>query len=179
MDIILHLGGSGKAAVEQATALYLHIDGVRIFVSSENPKHVDSYDLSPNKIFHHREAWDTVTNFTTTYDYIRRNYGPKKIYIVCHGFHMPRAMAIAKAVYWKRGVKLIPSPASDSEPREKDRSITVQDTWRAWVWRLTGILFYWKSLRDTRVGDYEPKWNEIPIERLSFLPSSIKKALHI
>ena len=36
------------------------------------------------------------------------------------------------------------------------------DTIRAWVWRLTGLLFYWKSVRDARKGIGTPKtWNEI------------------
>ena len=103
MDVALHLGGSGKAAVKTAESVYVAYDDVSIVVSSENPKHVLSY-LPDIPVYHHREAWDTVTNFTTTYAWLKEKYDPKTIWIVCHGFHMERAMAIAKAVYWRRGV---------------------------------------------------------------------------
>ena len=177
MDVILHLGGSGKAAVETAQSVYQAQVGVRIVVSSENPKHVFSYPHDI-RVYHHREAWDTVTNFTATYQFIKEKYDPKTIWIVCYGSHMQRAMAIAKAVYWSRGVQLIPTPCSAMK-RDQNPDLLVQDTWRAWVWRFTGILFYWKSLRNNRKPHDVPKWNEIPIERLSFLPDRIKKALHI
>ena len=177
MDVALHLGGSGKAAVKTAESVYVAYDDVSIVVSSENPKHVLSY-LPDIPVYHHREAWDTVTNFTTTYAWLKEKYDPKTIWIVCHGFHMERAMAIAKAVYWRRGVHLIPTPCSAAE-RDQNPDLLVQDTWRAWIWRFTGILFYWKSLRDTRKPHNVPKWNEIPIERLSFLPDWVKKVLHI
>ena len=185
--VILHLGGSGEAAVDVANSIYYANKKVvsAVVVSSENPKHVSSYltDIhfidNKNPVYHHREAWDTVTNFTTTYQFIKEKYDPKTIWIVCHGFHMERAMAIAKAVYWWRGVQLIPPPCSVGE-RDQNPDLVVQDTWRAWVWRFTGILFYWKSLRDTRKPHDVPKSNEIPIERLvGVLPDRIKKALHI
>lgn len=177
MDVILHLGGSGKAAVNAAESIYQAYENASIIVSSENPNHVFSY-LPDISVYHHREAWDTVTNFTTTYQFIKETHDPQTIWIVCHGFQMKRAMAIAEAVYWKRDVELIPTPCSTTE-RDQNPDLLVQDTWRAWVWRLTGILFYWKSLRDTRKPHDVPKRNEIPIERLSFLPDRIKKALHI
>ena len=37
-----------------------------------------------------------------------------------------------------------------------------EDAIRAWIWRLTGILFYWKSVREARSDMGTPKkWNEI------------------
>lgn len=181
-NLILHLGGSGKAAVAKCEQLYYELDGnAQILVSSENPEHVESY--SPDiPVYHHREAWDTVTNFTTTYDFIQQAYNPKKIYIVCNGFHMKRAILIAKAVYWQSKVKLIRCPSTDTKPRKQDKNITIQDTWRAWCWKFSGILFYWKSLRDVRQPESKNAsipWNEIPIERLSFLPAEVKKKLCI
>lgn len=191
--VILHLGGSGEAAVDVAKSIYYANKKVlNVVVSSENPKHLLGYlPKIDNKnvvlqsvrrqapVYHHREAWDTVTNFTTTYQFIKEKYDPKIIWIVCHGFHMERAMAIAKAVYWWRRVQLIPTPCS-GWPRYQNPDLVVQDTWRAWVWRFTGILFYWKSLRDTRKPHDVPKSNEIPIERLlGVLPDWMKKALHI
>ncbi len=188
--VILHLGGSGESAVDVAKSIYYaNKKLLNVVVSSENPKHVLSYlpEIrfsrkwlgNKNPVYHHREAWDTVTNFTTTYQFIKEKYDPKIIWIVCHGFHMERAMAIAKAVYWWRGVQLIPTPCSVGE-RDQNPDLVVQDTWRAWVWRFTGILFYWESLRDPRKPWDVPKSNEIPIERLvGVLPDWIKKALCI
>lgn len=188
--VILHLGGSGEAAVDVAKSIYYaNKKLLNVVVSSENPKHVLSYlpEIrfsrkwlgNKNPVYHHREAWDTVTNFTTTYKFIKEKYDPKIIWIVCHGFHMERVMAIAKAVYWWRGVQLIPTPCSVGEG-DQNPDLVVQDTWRAWVWRFTGILFYWERLRDTRKPWDVPKSNEIPIERLvGVLPDWIKKALCI
>ena len=178
--VILHLGGSGHAAVDVAKSIYHAKNNVvGVVISSENPMIVLSYSPDIPVSDHHREAWDTVTNFTTTYQFIKEKYDPKTIWIVCHGFHMERAMAIAQAVYWRRGVQLIPTPCSVKE-HDQNPNFVVQDTLRAWVWRFTGILFYWKSVRDTRSPHDVPKSNEIPIERLvGFLPDWIKKALHI
>jgi hypothetical protein len=81
---------------------------------------------------------------------------------------MARSMRIANAVYWLRGVKVVPRKAGGPNPygpefdyTEPDKLIA-EDEIRAWIWRLTGILFYWKNVRDARKNIGTPKkWNEI------------------
>ena len=171
--LILHLGGGMDRANKCIELAKIHPDAM-ILVSSEGGNSIEYYaerGIDPNRVFLDNTAWDTVTNFTHTYRRIKKEFKVEKVLVVTHDFHMTRSMAIANAVYWMRGITPIACPSGgpdayasnpDVPPYEEPGNIVSDDTIRAWVWRLTGLLFYWKSVRDARPGIGSPKkWNEI------------------
>lgn len=164
--LILHLGGGWRIRAKKCIELAHRYKDAKILISSENPDALDYYyeqGISEDRVYHDTTAWDTVTNFTHTLNLIRREYKPNEILVVAHGFQMKRVMAIAKAVYSWRGIKITPVKADDSPERD---NYVVQDAFRAWFWRFTGVLFYWKSVRDERVNTYTPSKKEVPMEYL-------------
>ena len=165
--LILHLGGSLDRANKAIELANLYPDAP-ILVSSEGGDVVKYYTdrgIPAERVFLDPLAWDTVTNFTATLKRVRKEFKAKEVFVVTHDFHMKRSMRIANAVYWLRGIKPIPSPSGPPSHEEKPEYVST-DTKRAWVWRLTGILFYWKKVREDRekagIG-YSKKWNEIGI----------------
>lgn len=175
--LILHLGGGWRVRAKTVCELADRLPDTKILVSSENPAVLDFYleeGITEDRVYHDTTAWDTVTNFTHTLNLIRREYKPDEILVVAPGFQMKRAMAIANAVYFLRRIKITPVKA-DQSPETDD--YVLQDAFRAWFWRFTGVLFYWKSVRDQRVKTYTPRKNEVPMEYIyektrKTLPSS-------
>ena len=161
--LILHLGGGMDRANKCIQLANIYPDAM-ILVSSEGGNPIEYYaqrGIDPNRVFLDYTAWDTVTNFTHTFQRIKKEFRPKMIFVVTHNFHMKRSMRIADAVYWMTGITPIAAPAGGSE-HEEPANYLRDDTIRAWIWRLTGILFYWKSVRDARKEIGTPKkWNEI------------------
>jgi len=168
--LILHLGG-GMDRANKCIELANEYPDAKIFVSSEGGDVIKYYvdrGIEGKRVILDNDAWDTVTNFTHTYKRIRNEFNPELIFVVTHDFHMARSMRIANAVYWLRGVKVVPRKAGGPNPygpefdyTEPDKLIA-EDEIRAWIWRLTGILFYWKNVRDARKNIGTPKkWNEI------------------
>jgi len=161
--IILHLGGGMDRADKCIQLANIYPDAM-ILVSSEGGNPIEYYaqrGIDPNRVFLDYTAWDTVTNFTHTFHRIKKEFKAKKVFVVTHNFHMKRSMRIADAVYWMTGITPIPSPSGGPEHNEPQNYVR-DDTIRAWIWRLTGILFYWKSVRDARGDIGTPKkWNEI------------------
>ena len=161
--LILHLGGGMDRSNKCIQLANIHPDAM-ILVSSEGGNPIEYYSqrgIDPNRVFLDYEAWDTVTNFTHTFQRIKKEFRAQKVFVVTHTFHMKRSMRIADAVYWMTGITAIPSPAGGPDIEEPSNYIR-DDTIRAWIWRLTRILFYWKSVRDSRKDIGTPKkWNEI------------------
>jgi len=161
--LILHLGGGMSRANKCIELANIHPDAL-IFVSSEGGNPLEYYSqrgIDPNRVFLDYDAWDTVTNFTHTYRRIKKQFRPDKVFVVTHDFHMKRSMRIANAVYWMTGITPIACPAGGGTEPEPENYVR-DDTIRAWVWRLTRILFYWKSVREARTSIGTPKkWNEI------------------
>lgn len=168
--LILHLGGGMDRANKCIELAKIHPDAM-ILVSSEGGNPIEYYaerGIDPNRVFLDNTAWDTVTNFTHTYRRIKKEFRPEKVLVVTHDFHMTRSMKIANAVYWMTGITPIACASGGPNPygpeynyTEPDKLIR-EDAIRAWIWRLTGILFYWKSVRDVRGNIGTPKkWNEI------------------
>ena len=161
--LILHLGGGMSRANKCIELANIHPDAL-IFVSSEGGNPLEYYSqrgVDPNRVFLDYDAWDTVTNFTHTYRRIKKQFRPDKVFVVTHDFHMKRSMRIANAVYWMTGITPIACPAGGGTEPEPENYVR-DDTIRAWVWRLTRILFYWKSVREARTSIGTPKkWNEI------------------
>ena len=172
--LILHLGGGMDRANKCIELAKIHPDAM-ILVSSEggNPlEYYTQHGVDPNRVFLDYTAWDTLTNFTHTLKRVKKEFRAEKVFVVTHTFHMKRSMAIANAVYWLRGITPIPCHAGgpdayrsnpDVPPYEEPANYVSDDTIRAWVWRLTGLLFYWKSVRNTRSSSMgsPKKWNEI------------------
>lgn len=153
MDIILELGGNVNR-VNKAVELAKNYPDAFIIVSSETSPDVvvsafDNAEISRERLLLDYQAWDTVTNFTTTYKLIK-SFQPQKLYIVTEQFHMRRAKAIADAVYFRRGVELIPSPYESTHPEEPLKLI-VEDFLRASLWRGTGYLFYDPTVKEQRM----------------------------
>jgi uncharacterized SAM-binding protein YcdF (DUF218 family) len=169
--LILHLGGGLNRANKCIQLANEHPDA-KIFVSSEGGdvlKYYTDHGIDAQRITLDNDAWDTVTNFTHTRKRIKNEFDPNLIFVVTHDFHMNRSMKIANAVYWLRNVRLVAQGAGGPNPygpeynfTEPDKLIQ-EDHIRAWIWRLTGFLFYWKSVREARkdVCGAPKKWNEI------------------
>ena len=161
--LILHLGGGMSRADKCIQLANIHPDAM-ILVSSEGGNPIEYYSqrgIDPNRVFLDYAAWDTVTNFTHTFRRVKKEFRAQKVFVVTHTFHMKRSMRIADAVYWMTGITPIPSPAGGSTNPEPENYVR-DDTIRAWVWRLTGLLFNWKSVRAARSSIGTPKkWNEI------------------
>ena len=161
--LILHLGGDPRRADKCIELANLYPD-TPILVSSEGGdmlKYYTDRGINPERVFIDMLAWDTVTNFTATLKRVRKEFKAKKVFVVTTDFHMERAMKIANAVYWMRGIR--PVPVMSVSPTHKEKYVR-QDQIRAWIFRLTGILFYWKSVREERSKygyGYPKKWNEV------------------
>jgi uncharacterized SAM-binding protein YcdF (DUF218 family) len=173
MEVVLHLCGSWRRA-EKAAEVALSIKGdYVIVVSSEGSeakfrKIYEDAGIPSHKVIHHTGAWDTVTNFTHTRELLTR-MGVKKIHVVTTGWHMPRSIGIAKAVWFGRGVELVSASYAPEQVRDESR-YTLADKIRAWAWRFTGILFYYGSVAKARnAGDslIKHSWLEIDIDGFS------------
>jgi uncharacterized SAM-binding protein YcdF (DUF218 family) len=173
MEIVLHLGGTWRRA-EKAAEVALRIEGdYMIVVSSEGNEGgfrriYEDAGIPSDKVVHHTGAWDTVTNFTHTRRFLSR-MGVKKIHVVTTGWHMPRSMGIAQAVWFGRGVELVSASYAPEQVRDESR-YTLADKIRAWAWRFTGILFYYGSVvkarkAEDRLGQHS--WLEVNIDGFS------------
>ena len=165
--LILHLGGGMDRANKCVQLADIYPDA-KILVSSEGGNPLEYYTqkgIDPNRIYLDYTAWDTVTNFTHTFKRVKDEFEVDIVFVVTHDFHMKRSMRIAEAVYWLRGIKPVAMPSGGPDPYgnyQEPHNYVRDDTIRAWVWRLTGLLFYWQKVRDARTGIGTPKkWNEI------------------
>jgi uncharacterized SAM-binding protein YcdF (DUF218 family) len=152
MDVILELGGN-IARMDTALQQAKKCPSAKLIVSSEGSpdaimQKVNNANLSWDRVLLDYNAWDTVTNFTKTLGLVR-SYRPIRLYVVTDEFHMKRAMAIANAVYFLRGIKVVPVP-HPSDKKNEPASLVRQDRFRAWLWRLTGFLKYWPDVLEQR-----------------------------
>jgi uncharacterized SAM-binding protein YcdF (DUF218 family) len=132
-NIILELGGdprrnetAARLAKEDPTAL--------VVVSSDGPVGVAAsyYSGMESRVFWDFHAWDTVSNFTETYRWIKAK-NPKKLFVVTSSYHMKRAMAIAGPVWFGRGVDIV--PVEHPSPFQKDPQ-PLPYMLQALLWRL-------------------------------------------
>ncbi len=166
-QLILHLGG-GLDRADKCISLAKQFEDASILVSSEGGDVIKYYTdrgISKERVFLDNTAWDTVTNFTHTFKRIKEEFKADRVYVVTHTFHMRRSMIIANAVYWKKGITSVACPSGGPDPYgnfEEPFNYVRNDMIRAWIWRLTGLLFYWKKVREERTGiGSSAKWNEI------------------
>ena len=153
MDIILELGGNVNRMTKAVELALVHSD-TKIIVSSESTPDavvslVDNADIDRERLLLDYNAWDTVTNFTTTYELIR-SFNPQKLYIVTDAFHMRRSVAIANAVFFRHNIQLIPSPYESAQLNEPFK-IVLEDFCRAALWKGTGYLYYDSTIKKQRM----------------------------
>jgi uncharacterized SAM-binding protein YcdF (DUF218 family) len=144
MEVILHLGGSPERAITAARLAAAHPES-KVVVSTEGQGFAGYYEaagIAPERIIVDEAAWDTVTNFTHTYELLK-NLGCSRLFVVTDLFHCYRSSLIALAC-WGGRVPFYMVPHGDSI-RESDEAIAWADFARTLCWRLTGVLFFWKS----------------------------------
>ena len=152
MDVILHLGGNPLRATKAAELALQYPDAVVVISSEEGDHGLTYYDaagIDRNRIMVDMQAWDTVTNFTHTYKLLRR-LGITRLFVVTDSSHMPRSLAIAKQV-WGDRVPIEGHRHQDGDGyKTADATHIAIDIFRAWAWRIFGILFYWVSVKKVR-----------------------------
>jgi len=159
MDLILELGGN-PSRMYRVIELAQQYPSAQIVISSEGSPDLvvgllRGAGISNDRFVLDFKAWDTVTNFTHTLQLVQ-SYAPQVVYIVTDQFHMKRAMAIAKAVYFLRAIRLVAQPYMGSEPHPPEPSELIRyDQIRSWIWRLSGYLQYDKAVKDQRMPGIE------------------------
>lgn len=133
MNVIICLGGdyhrnqtAAELAKQNPTAVVL--------VSSDGPVELGApyYKDLESRVFWDFNAWDTISNFTETYNWIKEK-DPKKLWVVTSDYHMKRSMAIAGPVWFSRNVEVI--PVEHPSPYQKDPDPLIYML-RAFLWRL-------------------------------------------
>ena len=151
---ILELGGN-NSRLDTALDLFKQYPDSLIIISSEgDPKgcleKLKAARVPKDQFILDYQAWDTVTNFTTTYSLIRK-HKVNELYVVTDLFHIPRSKVICETVYFGSSIKRNYVPhGSDNhkEPIWYDRT-------RAIVWKCSGILLYDKKVKEQRIPAIE------------------------
>ncbi|MUG91401.1 YdcF family protein [Scytonema sp. UIC 10036] len=137
---ILTLGGSPDRPKFTAQFAQKH-SSLDIWVSSGLPPEricpiFQAANISKNRIHLNYEAVDTVTNFTTLIDNLKR-HEIRHLYLITSDFHMPRARAIATIVLGSQGITFTPIAVPTERPTEA-WLFTLLDSGRALFWLFTG-----------------------------------------
>ena len=152
--IIIELGGSVHR-LNKAIEIYKQNPDALILISSEsNPRlcvdMLNKAGIPKDKYIFDFNAWDTVTNFTETYKFIRSKE-TKKLFIVTDRFHMKRSMTIAKNVYLFTGIDLIPCESLEGDlNRIESQDLIDACFWVSLIWKFTGYVPREKTY-DTRM----------------------------
>lgn len=155
---ILHLGGDIRRLERTADLAWRH-PSAKVVISSELPRlevirQLQLLGVSLDRCCLDYQAWDTVTNFTKTFP-ILRTIGASRVLVVTDLFHMRRAMAIARAVYFLRGITPAACPYMGGNlSRTETTELVLVDALRAWCWRTTGWLFYDRDTYEQRIPAY-------------------------
>jgi uncharacterized SAM-binding protein YcdF (DUF218 family) len=152
--VVLELGGN-IARMDKAIELAKANSQSYLIVSSEGDpagclQKIKDAGLDPSRVILDYTAWDTVTNFTNTkriIDVLK----PDELMVVTDGFHMLRAMTIARLVYFGSKLKVTAHPSSPADHQES-RKLVVLDTIRAAVSRFTGQTLYDQSVYNNRIS---------------------------
>jgi uncharacterized SAM-binding protein YcdF (DUF218 family) len=93
-------------------------------------------NIVPNRIHYDDRATDTVTNFTTMVELLKKN-NIRHVYLITSDYHMVRSSAIATVVFGSQG--MIVTPVRVPSSRKPEATIrVVRDLARSWVWIFTG-----------------------------------------
>jgi uncharacterized SAM-binding protein YcdF (DUF218 family) len=156
--VIIELGGNPQGRTPKAIELAVQMPDAFLFFSSvEDPSLCinlcKTNGISPDRYYLDYLAWDTVTNFTTSVNRIL-SFDCKELYIVTDGSHMLRAMSIATAVYFQKGVTLVSSPSSPADHQES-KKLVIEDTARAWLWRFSNQILADQTVYNERMPVYQ------------------------
>ncbi|MGL6139346.1 MAG: YdcF family protein [Planktothrix sp.] len=138
---VLVLGGATEREFFAANFAKEHPE-LEVWVSSgSNPEYAQwvflQSGIDPDKLHLDYDAVDTVTNFTTVVDKLKRS-GINNIYLITSDDHMRRAEVIGNIVLGSRGIafQTLPVPSGRSpEPFEK----VIRDGLRSVLWLTTGF----------------------------------------
>lgn len=139
-DAILVLGGSLDREAFAARLAQQH-DQLPLWVSSgSNPEYAEwlygEAGISADRYHLDYRATDTVTNFTTLVEDLKRN-GVDKVYLVTSSYHMRRARLIGDIVLGCNGIAVEPIVVESAQP-EESLGKALRDGARALVWLMTG-----------------------------------------
>jgi uncharacterized SAM-binding protein YcdF (DUF218 family) len=139
-DVILHLGGNWRRIERTALEAQKHPDAL-VLISTEGGKpqlldYLSAKNISRERILIDDVAYDTVGNFTDTYQLVQKHKA-KKVYVVTDDWHMNRAMSIASVAYAFTGITPIACPWYSGAYRE-DKGNTLWDVGRTLKWRIDG-----------------------------------------
>lgn len=153
---VLCLGGNIDRLPHACRVAQTFPGSVLIISSEDDPERCLQIALSaglPRERIHlDYTAWDTCSNFWCTSHRIKR-LGTTDLHVVTDGFHMRRAIGIARIVYAFTGIRCHPEPSSIGNP--EPWRLTREDWLRALVWRLTGYQHKWKDVYEQRMPYYE------------------------
>ncbi|MFP4133559.1 MAG: YdcF family protein [Halothece sp.] len=137
-EAILMLGGDFSRERFTGEFSQQHPD-LPIWVSGTYPRGreiLGGYKIDPILLHYDDRATDTVTNFTTMVDVLKKN-NISHVYLITSDYHMPRSTAIGTVVFGSRGITFtrVPVP-SNQEPEETLR--IARDVGRSVIWLVTG-----------------------------------------
>ena len=141
--VIIHLGGNWYRVSKTIELANLYTDA-NVVISTEGAspwmiQQLDNAGIARSRYIFDFRAWDTVTNFALTYDLIQGTLGCKQLYVVTDYFHMERSMIIANAVYFWKGVEVIPNPYMGGDlTRVESLSLKIYDGNRGYFLRFIG-----------------------------------------
>jgi uncharacterized SAM-binding protein YcdF (DUF218 family) len=153
---IIHLGGNIQRLQKTIQVAHQYPES-KVIVSSESDPRTCLQILLDNQISRDRiifdyNAWDTVTNFTTTYKLIKSLH-TTHLHIVTDGFHMMRSLGIGQIVYFRKNVTCIPKASSVGNP--ENWKLILSDWGRTILWRFTGYLYFDKDVYNARIKSLE------------------------
>jgi uncharacterized SAM-binding protein YcdF (DUF218 family) len=151
---ILELGGNINRLDTVLELVKQHPDALIIISSEGDPAgclaKLKAAGIPKDRFILDYNAWDTVTNFTTTLPIIR-DQEIDELYVVTDLFHIPRSRSICEAIYFGRGVLRSYVPHGTDDHKEP----IWYDTFRALLWRFTGHLLYDEKVKEQRMPGIE------------------------
>lgn len=139
-QLILTLGGGPLRPQFTAQFAQAH-PSLDVWISSGLPPEqvkpiFQAAEIPERRVHLDYEAVDTVTNFTTLVDDLKRRE-VKHLYLITSDFHLRRAAAIAILVFGSQGIAFTPVGIPTQRPPEP-LLFAVLDILRAVLWLLTG-----------------------------------------
>lgn len=110
-----------------------------IWVSGTYPEGrriLKDHSIDPNRVHYDDRATDTVTNFTTMIEPLKKN-NIAHVYLITSDYHMARSTAIGTVVFGSRGITFTRVPIPSNQ--EPDNTIRIaRDVGRSFLWLVTG-----------------------------------------
>lgn len=165
--VILHLGGAFHRLFATLYLAKKFPDALIIIGSEANPKKVAEFFLyhkiGLGRVIFNYDAWDTVSNFTVTYEIIKKNK-TNVLYVVTDLFHMRRSMSIANVAFLFSGIQVrdYASYLGDISKVESNW-LVYWDTTRTLLWKMFRL--YPKQIhgRMAQILQYKKEAEEIGV----------------